>query len=176
MVPIVAFGQPGRIVEIKTSGDGWWGALVEDSAESLGSFYKNRHPGPFGKVGAFSFNGNKIITSGGGGVIVTDDKVLAKRAKHITTTAKIPHSYEYMHDEVGFNYRMPNLNASLLVAQMENLQYFLNSKRELAMIYKNFCDEIRVSFFSDPQHTISTYWLHALLVHNRNNSDESCDF
>ena len=111
---------------------------VEDAAESLGSFYKNRHTGTFGKIGAFSFNGNKIITSGGGGVIVTDDESLAKRAKHITTTAKIPHPYEYVHDETAYNYRLPNINAALLVAQLEQLEKFLDSKRELAKIYKEF--------------------------------------
>ena len=128
-VPMHTFGHPCRIVEIKEICDIWNISLVEDSAESLGSFYKDKHTGTFGKVGAFSFNGNKIITSGGGGVIVTDDEVLAKRAKHITTTAKIPHPYEYVHDEIAYNYRLPNINAALLVAQMENLEKFLDSKR-----------------------------------------------
>ena len=127
-VPMHTFGHPCRIEEIKDICETWHIALVEDSAESLGSYYKNKHTGTFGKIAAFSFNGNKIITSGGGGVIVTDDEELAYKAKHITTTAKIPHPYEYVHDEIAYNYRLPNINAALLVAQMENLNKFLESK------------------------------------------------
>jgi len=118
-VPMHTFGHPCKIDAIKEVCDRWHIALVEDAAESLGSRYKGKHTGTFGRLGAFSFNGNKIITSGGGGVLVTDDATLAKRAKHLTTTAKVPHSYEYVHDTIGYNYRMPNLNAALLVAQME---------------------------------------------------------
>jgi dTDP-4-amino-4,6-dideoxygalactose transaminase len=128
-VPMHTFGHPCKIEEIKETCDEWHIALVEDAAESFGSYYKGKHTGTFGKVGAFSFNGNKIITSGGGGVIVTDDEALAKRAKHITTTAKTPHPFEYVHDEIGYNYRMPNLNAALLVAQLEQLDIFLVCKR-----------------------------------------------
>ena len=117
-VPMHTFGHSCKIDTIKDICDAWHIALIEDAAESLGSYYKDQHTGTFGKVGAFSFNGNKIITSGGGGVIVTDDEALAKRAKHITTTAKIPHKWEFVHDEVGFNYRLPNLNAALLVASL----------------------------------------------------------
>ena len=134
-VPMHSFGHPCRIDEIKAICDTWHIALIEDAAESLGSYYKSQHTGTFGKVGAFSFNGNKIITSGGGGVIVTDDEVLAKRAKHITTTAKVPHKWEFVHNEIGFNYRLPNLNAALLVAQLEQVNYFLENKRALAKIY-----------------------------------------
>ena len=112
-VPMHTFGHPCKIDEIKTICDKWKISLVEDAAESLGSLYKSKHTGTFGKMGVFSFNGNKIITSGGGGAIATDDKELAKRAKHLTTTAKVPHSYEYIHDEIGYNYRMPNINAAL---------------------------------------------------------------
>ena len=137
-VPMHTFGHPCKIEEIKEICDIWNITLVEDAAESLGSFYKDKHTGTFGKVSAFSFNGNKIITSGGGGVIVTDDEQIAKRAKHITTTAKIPHPYEYVHDEIAYNYRLPNINAALLVAQMENLEKFLESKRELASTYEKF--------------------------------------
>lgn len=136
-VPMHTFGHPCKIDAIKSICDEWKIVLVEDAAESLGSYYKNKHTGIFGKIGAFSFNGNKIITSGGG-VIITDDEILAKKAKHITTTAKIPHKWEYVHDMVGFNYRLPNLNAALLVAQLEQLKGFLENKRTLATQYKEF--------------------------------------
>ena len=165
-VPMHTFGHPCRIEEIKDICDIWNITLVEDAAESLGSFYKNRHTGTFGKIGAFSFNGNKIITSGGGGVIVTDDESLAKRAKHITTTAKIPHPYEYVHDETAYNYRLPNINAALLVAQLEQLENFLNSKRELAKIYKEFFLQNGVKFIEEPENSKSNYWLQAVLLEN----------
>lgn len=175
-VPMHTFGHPCRIVEIKEICDEWNIALVEDSAESLGSFYKNKHTGTFGKVGAFSFNGNKIITSGGGGVIVTDDEVLAKRAKHITTTAKIPHPYEYVHDEVAYNYRLPNINAALLVAQMENLDNFLKSKRELALVYEEFFKALDIDFIKEPKNSKSNYWLQAVLLDDVKPRDEFLDF
>lgn len=167
-VPMHTFGHPCRIEEIKNICDEWHIILVEDAAESLGSYYKDKHTGTFGKLGAFSFNGNKIITSGGGGVIVTDDEALAKRAKHITTTAKIPHPFEYVHDEIGFNYRMPNLNAALLVAQLEQLDGFLKNKRELASKYEEFFSEVDgVKFIKEPNNSKSNYWLQAILVQNR---------
>ena len=125
--PMHTFGHPARIDEIAAICDEWGIALVEDAAESLGSYYKDRHTGTFGRVGVFSFNGNKIITTGGGGMIVTDDEELAQRAKHLTTTAKVPHPYEYVHDELGYNFRMPNLNAALGCAQMDQLTGFLES-------------------------------------------------
>jgi perosamine synthetase len=137
-VPMHTFGHPCRIDEIRDICKLWHVELVEDAAESLGSYYKEQHTGTFGKLGAFSFNGNKIITSGGGGVIVTDDEELAKKAKHLTTTAKVPHKWEYVHDMVGYNYRMPNLNAALLVAQLEQLDDFLQNKRDLACEYEEF--------------------------------------
>lgn len=175
-VPMHTFGHPCKIDEIKTICDAWHVELVEDAAESLGSYYKNKHTGTFGKVGAFSFNGNKIITSGGGGVIVTDDEVLAKRAKHITTTAKIPHPYEYVHDEIGYNYRLPNINAALLVAQLENLDDFLKSKRELANIYKNFFSKLDIDFIKEPQDAQSNYWLQAVLLKDKQQRDEFLEF
>jgi aminotransferase in exopolysaccharide biosynthesis len=163
-VPMHTFGHPCKVDEIKTICDAWHVTLVEDAAESLGSYYKGRHTGTFGALGAFSFNGNKIITSGGGGVIVTDNEVLAKRAKHITTTAKVPHSYAYMHDEVGYNYRLPNINAALLVAQMEKLEDFLESKRELAKIYKTFFMGQDIAFIEEPVEAVSNYWLQAIML------------
>lgn len=163
-VPMHTFGLPCKIDDIKEICNAWNVALVEDAAESLGSYYKSKHTGTFGKVGAFSFNGNKIATSGGGGAIVTDDENLAKLAKHITTTAKIPHPYEYCHDEIGYNYRMPNINAALLVAQLENLNIFLKSKRELAAIYKEFFTKFsNVKFIDEPQNARANFWLNAIL-------------
>ncbi len=175
-VPMHTFGHSCRIVEIKEICDAWHIALVEDAAESLGSYYKDKHTGTFGKLGAFSFNGNKIITSGGGGVIVTDDEVLAKRAKHITTTAKIPHPYEYVHDEIGYNYRMPNLNAALLVAQLEQLNGFLKSKRGLAQKYKEFFSKNEIRFIEEPKDSKSNYWLQAILLKDKKQRDEFLEF
>ncbi len=163
-VPMHTFGHPCHIDEIKRICDEWHITLVEDAAESLGSTYKNRQTGTFGSVGAFSFNGNKIITSGGGGVIVTDDATLAKRAKHITTTAKIPHKWEYVHNEIGYNYRLPNLNAALLCAQLEQLEGFLENKRELAGEYKEFFAAREIQFINEPDNAKSNYWLNVVLL------------
>ncbi|MFW2379427.1 LegC family aminotransferase [Aliarcobacter butzleri] len=175
-VPMHTFGHPCKIEEIKEICDIWNIILVEDAAESLGSFYKNKHTGTFGKIGAFSFNGNKIITSGGGGVIVTDDEGLAKRAKHITTTAKIPHPYEYVHDEIGYNYRLPNINAALLVAQLEQLEKFLVSKRELAKIYDEFFSLNNIKFIKESENSKSNYWLQAVLLNDINQRNEFLEF
>ena len=176
-VPMHTFGHPCEIDKIKDICEKWNIALVEDSAESLGSYYKGKHTGTFGKLAAFSFNGNKIITSGGGGVIVTDDELLAKRAKHITTTAKIPHPFEYVHDEIGYNYRMPNLNAALLVAQLEQLEGFLNNKRELACKYQEFFKGIPdIDFIIEPENTISNYWLQAVLLKDISQRDKFLSF
>jgi len=175
-VPMHTFGHPCRIDEIKTICDEWHITLVEDAAESLGSYYKGQHTGTFGCVGAFSFNGNKIITSGGGGVIVTDDEVLAKRAKHITTTAKVPHKWEYVHDEIGYNYRLPNLNAALLCAQLEQLQGFLENKRILATEYKEFFASQNIQFVQEPKESKSNYWLHAILLDDLKQRDEFLDY
>ena len=175
-VPMHTFGHLCKIEEIKEICDAWNIVLVEDAAESLGSYYKNKHTGTFGKLGAFSFNGNKIIASGGGGVIVTDDEVLAKRAKHLTTTAKIPHPYEYVHDEIGYNYRMPNLNAALLVAQLEQLDKFLESKRELASVYEEFFKDTDISFIKEPKDSQSNYWLQAVMLENEDQRNEFLKF
>ncbi|RXI39054.1 aminotransferase DegT [Malaciobacter mytili] len=175
-VPMHTFGHPCKIEEIKDICEKWNIVLVEDSAESLGSFYKNKHTGTFGKIAAFSFNGNKIITSGGGGVIVTDDEVLAKKAKHITTTGKIPHPYEYVHDQIAYNYRLPNINAALLVAQMENLDNFLTSKRQLAKIYKEFFSNENITFIKEPANSKSNYWLQAVLLNTKKQRDEFLEY
>jgi len=176
-VPMHTFGHACRIDEIKKICDKWDIALVEDAAESLGSYYNDKHTGTFGKVGAFSFNGNKIITSGGGGVIVTDDEKLAKRAKHLTTTAKIPHPFEYVHDEIGYNYRMPNLNAALLVAQLEQLDKFLKNKKELSLKYNDFFKNIDgIDFINQPENSSSNYWLQAVILKDVKTRDEFLKF
>ena len=176
-VPMHTFGHPCRIDEIKEICDDWHIALVEDAAESLGSNYKEKHTGIFGKLGAFSFNGNKIITSGGGGAIVTDDEKLAKRAKHLTTTAKVSHPYEYRHDEIGYNYRMPNLNAALLVAQLEQLDKFVANKRELALKYESFFKSLpNIDFIKEPKNSHSNYWLQAVMVKDLENRDTFLEY
>ena len=176
-VPMHTFGHSCKIEEIKEICDAWHIALVEDAAESLGSYYNDKHTGIFGKVSAFSFNGNKIITSGGGGVIVTDDEVLAKRAKHLTTTAKVPHKWEYVHDEIAYNYRMPNLNAALLVAQLEQLDRFIKSKRDLALKYEEFfASDEDIDFIKEPTNSKSNYWLQAVIVKDVQKRDEFLDF
>ncbi len=176
-VPMHTFGHPCEIDTIASLCKAWHITLIEDSAESLGSFYKKRHTGTFGKMGVFSFNGNKIITSGGGGAIVTDDETLAKHLKHITTTAKVAHSWEYIHDEIGFNYRMPNINAALLVAQMEQLERILADKRALAQEYKKFFENFDdITFIQEPQEAQSNYWLNAISFENQKQRDAFLKF
>jgi len=172
-LPMHTFGHSCRVDEIKEICKKWNIALVEDSAESLGTYYKGKHTGTFGSLGCFSFNGNKIITSGGGGVIVTDDEALAKKAKHLTTTAKISHPYEYRHDMIGFNYRMPNLNAALLVAQMEQLDMFIENKRDLATKYEQFFALSQdIEFIKEPKDSKSNYWLQAVILKDKKVRDK----
>jgi perosamine synthetase len=162
-VPMHTFGHPCRIDEIREICDRFKITLIEDAAESIGSFYNGKHTGTFGQIGALSFNGNKIITAGGGGAIITNDENLAKKAKHITTTAKIPHEWEYEHDVIGYNYRMPNINAALLCAQLENLDIFIENKRELAEEYEIFFNTIDgADFIVEPKIARSNYWLNAI--------------
>jgi len=175
-IPMHTFGHPCKIDQIRQICDEFHITLVEDAAESLGSYYKNKHTGTFGKLGIFSFNGNKIITSGGGGVIVTDDEILAKRAKHLTTTAKIDHPWEYVHDEVGYNYRMPNINAALLVAQLEQIEKFLSAKRKMATIYKEFFSELGIEFIEEPKDAKSNYWLFAIKLKDKEERDKFLEF
>ena len=170
-IPMHTFGHPCRIEEIQKICKEWHIILVEDSAESLGSFYNNQHTGTFGELGVISFNGNKVITSGGGGCILTNNEDLAKKAKHITTTAKEPHKWEYSHDMVGYNYRMPNLNAALMVAQLEQLDGFLKSKRSLAKIYKKFFQNGDINFVIDPENAKSNYWLNSIVLKSKDQRD-----
>ena len=176
-IPMHTFGHSCKIDEIVEICNKWNISVVEDSAESLGTTYKNKHTGTFGRFGIFSFNGNKIITSGGGGVIVTDNEELAKKAKHLTTTAKIPHRWEYIHDEIGFNYRMPNINASLLVAQLENLELFISKKRELAKTYFYLFQDIEnIHFVQEPENSKSNYWLQSIILKDLENRNEFLEF
>ena len=170
-VPMHTFGHPCRIDDIKDICDKYKILLIEDAAESLGSFYKDKHTGTFGQMGVISFNGNKIITAGGGGCVITDDEVLAKKAKHLTTTAKVPHKWEYAHDMIGYNYRMPNLNAALLVAQLENLESFLLEKRKLAKRYKQFFKDKEYTFVEELTASQSNYWLNAVILKDKEQRD-----
>jgi perosamine synthetase len=164
-VPMHTFGHPCRIDRIKDICDQYHIVLIEDTAESLGSLYKNKHTGTFGQMGVMSFNGNKIITAGGGGCIVTNDEILAKKAKHLTTTAKVPHKWKFSHDMVGYNYRMPNINAALVVAQLEQLDVFLKNKRVLAEKYKEYFkdNDNKIEFVSELKESKSNYWLNSLI-------------
>ena len=165
LIPVHIFGHPCDIEGLLEVAKDFNLTLIEDAAESLGSFYQGQHTGTFGLLGTLSFNGNKIITTGGGGAILTDDPGLANRAKHLTTTAKIPHRWNYVHDEVGYNYRMPNLNAALGCAQLEKLPEYLDSKRRLFKHYQeSFCDIAGISLFVEPKVSHSNYWLQALLL------------
>ncbi len=164
VVPMHTFGHPVDMDPLVEVCRRWRLVLIEDAAESLGSFYKGRHTGTHGKVSALSFNGNKIITTGGGGAILTDDPVLGKRAKHLTTTAKTPHPWAFFHDETGFNYRMPNINAALGCAQLEQLPQFIERKRALAGYYREAFQPLNgVRFVDEPSFAASNYWLNGLL-------------
>ncbi|WP_300446958.1 LegC family aminotransferase [uncultured Helicobacter sp.] len=176
-VPMHTFGHPARIQEIKAICDEWNILLIEDAAESLGSYIIDNqhkiHTGVIGICGILSFNGNKTITCGGGGAILTQDEALAKRLKHLTTTAKIPHPYEYNHDELGFNYRLPNLNAALCVAQIEQLPAFLADKNNIAQAYKSFFSSIaNIEFISARDSTQPNFWLNAIKLPSQKMRDE----
>ena len=171
-IPMHTYGHPCKVDEIKNLCDDYNIFLIEDAAESLGSHYKGKHTGTFGKLGVFSFNGNKIITAGGGGCIITDNEELAIKAKHISTTSKIPHKWNFYHDMIGYNYRMPNLNAALLLAQLENLDNFILSKRNLADKYKVFFKSINCNFFNEPKDCNSNYWLNTIILNSKSERDK----
>lgn len=164
-VPMHTFGIPARIEEIAALCREWHIELVEDAAESIGSTYKGQHTGTFGRIGAISFNGNKTITTGGGGMMLFMDEELGAYAKHVTTQAKIPHRWEFCHDHVGFNYRMPNINAALGCAQLENIDRYIASKRKVAAEYIRYFKDIEgIDFFTEPANTFSNYWLSAVVL------------
>jgi perosamine synthetase len=171
-VPMHTFGFPCRIAEITEICAEWDIALIEDAAESLGSFVGSRHTGNFGSMATLSFNGNKVITTGGGGMIITNDPELATRAKYITTTAKVPHPYEFVHDEIGYNYRMPNLNAALGCAQMERLSDFLTVKTQLADQWDAFFNKRDPEFFKAIEGNKANHWLNAIILDSREDRDE----
>ena len=169
-LPMHTFGHPVELDALIAVCERWHLILVEDAAESLGSYYKGRHTGNFGKIGVLSFNGNKIMTTGGGGMLLTDETI-GKRAKHLTTTAKIPHPYEFVHDEVGYNYRLPNLNAALGCAQLEQLPVFLASKRTLAARYIEFFKGSDLQPIVEPNDCSSNYWLNGVICQDKAQRD-----
>jgi aminotransferase in exopolysaccharide biosynthesis len=175
-IPMHVFGHPVRIDEILNICNKHHITVIEDAAESLGSFYKEKHTGTFGKIGILSFNGNKIITTGGGGMIITDDENIANQAKYITATAKIPHKWEFIHDEVGYNYRMPNINAAVGCAQMESLPKYLDNKRETAALYKEYFNGLGIMFLVEPEECKSNYWLNAIILADREQREEFLDY
>jgi perosamine synthetase len=170
-LPMHTFGFPVHLDELKNICDVWNIPIVEDAAESLGSKYKNKPTGSIGKIGVFSFNGNKIVTCGGGGAIVTNDEQIGAKGKYLTTTAKVPHAYEFYHDEIGFNFRMPNLNAALACAQLEQLDLFIANKRQLALDYKSFFDSSSIKFRTETVGTKANYWLMCVELENLKERD-----
>ncbi|GHX69631.1 LegC family aminotransferase [Vibrio cholerae] len=172
MVPMHTFGHPVELDELIAVCLKWHITLVEDAAESLGSFYKGKHTGTLGEFGAVSFNGNKIITTGGGGMVLCKTEQQGARTKHVTTTAKVPHPYEFVHDEPGFNYRMPNLSAALGCAQMEVLEHYLQQKRQLAARYQEFFKASEFTFVTEPDYAQSNYWLNAIICPDKQSREQ----
>lgn len=167
-VPMHTFGHPVRLDELVAVCEEYHIEIVEDAAESIGSLYKGKHTGTFGKIGALSFNGNKTITTGGGGMLLFNDEELGAYAKHLTTQAKIPHRWEFRHDHIGYNYRMPNINAALGCAQLEHIEEYVEDKRATAAAYRDYFSRMDgIEFFVEPDNTRSNYWLNAILLPNR---------
>ena len=175
-VPMHTFGNLCRINDIVDICNKWGIPVVEDAAEALGTSRNISHAGSFGRVGVFSFNGNKVITTGGGGIIITDDKQLAERAKHITTTAKSPHPYEFVHDEIAYNYRMPNINAALGCAQIEKLPSHLQAKARVFGIWREFCLEHKVKIVTPLPDTKSNHWLNAMQLNSKQQRDDFLEY
>lgn len=176
-IPMHTFGHPVKIDELVQICNEWHLELVEDTAESIGSLYKGQHTGTFGKVGAISFNGNKTITTGGGGMLLFQDEELGKLAKHLTTQAKVPHRWAFVHDHIGYNYRMPNINAALGCAQLENLDRYVENKRETARIYADFFKNIPdITFFTEPENCRSNYWLNVVMLKDKAAQQEFLEY
>lgn len=171
-VPMHTFGHPVRIDQVMEICQRYQIPVIEDAAEALGSFYQGQHTGTFGEIGILSFNGNKPVTTGGGGMIITNDEALAVKAKHLTTTAKQPHPWEFVHDDVGYNYRMPNINAAVGCAQMECFPRILENKRMTAQLYSQFFSDIAVTLITEPAHARSNYWLNAIVWKDRQEREE----
>ncbi|MCK6604156.1 MAG: LegC family aminotransferase [Ignavibacteriaceae bacterium] len=172
IVPMHTFGFPCRINEIVEIAEKFGVPVIEDSAESLGSYVQGKHTGTFGLAGILSYNGNKTITTGGGGMIITDNEEFARTAKHITTTAKVPHKWEYIHDQVGYNFRLTNVLAALGVAQMEKIDEILLNKRNTAFKYKAFFHDLDIKFISESENTKANYWLNCIKVEDRSQRDQ----
>lgn len=170
-VPMHTFGFPCRIDEIRDICNTWNISLIEDAAESLGSYYKNAHTGSFGQFGTFSFNGNKTVTSGGGGAVITNNQALAKKAKHLTTQAKVAHPWAFVHDAIGYNYRMPNINAALACAQLEQLDKFVANKRQLAASYHEKFKLLGVNFCNELPEAKANFWLNGILLKDKDERD-----
>ena len=176
-VPMHSFGLPLYIDELIEVCNEYKIPVVEDAAESLGSTYKNQHTGTFGLIGIFSFNGNKTVTAGAGGAIITDDPEIAKRAKHLSTQAKVPHKWDYTHDEIGYNYRMPNINAALACAQLEQLNHYVENKRYLSDIYFEFFkNNSDITLIREVEHAKSNYWLNAIILKDRTERDNFLNY
>lgn len=177
IVPMHTFGHPVDLDSLMEVCERYNITIVEDAAESLGSLYKGKHTGSFGKVSALSFNGNKIMTTGGGGAILTNDENLANYAKHLTTTAKVPHAWEYIHDEIGYNYRMPNINAALGCAQLESIDNFITNKRNLTNMYEDIINNYDgISLFKEKSNMRSNYWLQTLIIDDsKHNIEEALE-
>jgi len=175
-LPMHTFGHPARIDEIVEICNQFHIPVVEDAAESVGTFYKGSHTGTYGTIGVLSFNGNKIITTGGGGMLLFRNEDLAQKAKHLTTQAKVPHPWEYVHDEIGYNFRMPNINAALGLAQLEQLEKFVSIKRNIAKDYHKFFAETEISFIDEPENARSNYWLNSILLRDQPERDELLRF
>ncbi len=175
-VPMHTFGHAVRMDELMEVCNRFNITVIEDAAESLGTYYKGKHTGTFGKMGILSYNGNKTITTGGGGMILTDDETLAARARHISTTAKVPHRWEFVHDETGYNYRMTNVSAAIGLAQMERISDYLGSKRETAAAYAKFFEGSDIQFFAERDFCTSNYWLNVVLLTDRNAREEFLKF
>tara|TARA_B110001450_G_scaffold251504_1_gene271732 strand:- start:326 stop:1465 length:1140 start_codon:yes stop_codon:yes gene_type:complete len=175
-LPMHTFGFPVHLDELIKVCKSWRIPIVEDAAESLGSEYKGKPTGSFGEVGAFSFNGNKIVTSGGGGAITTNNIEIGERAKFLTTTAKQPHPFEYIHNELGYNFRMPNLNAALACAQLEQLELYLDNKRNLALSYEKFFSNKGIKFRTETKNTKANYWLMCVELEDSKERDLFLEF
>ena len=171
VMPMHTFGHPVEIDRILAISESYGIVVIEDAAEALGSFYKGKHVGTYGKVGILSFNGNKIITTGGGGMIITNDSEIAEKAKHLSTTAKIDHQFLFNHDAIGYNYRLPNINAALGCAQMENFDVYLDQHRQMSEIYKDYFKDTNIDYIDQPIDSEANHWLNAILLNNEKDRD-----